>query len=178
MFLTPLQCRTGVAALVMLAGGCGENAPPGPEQVKRQAASLPQPLPGRYRSETRLVQLDLPGTGKEDARLLQQRMSAVQPQVRMLCLTMAEAQQGFAPLVRQMQQGACTVSRFDTTGGRLDAEMICPLDGGGTSRIALSGTAQQRESTLDMRITQSAPSIPGGRMVLDMEVRNRWIGTC
>lgn len=162
----------------MILGGCGEDAPPSPQQVIEQAGHLPQPLPGRYRSETRLTALDLPGAGEVDAKLLRDRMQAVQPQLREFCLSAAEAQQGFAPLVKQLQQGDCAVAQFSADKGQLQAELTCDAPGHVRARIRMTGTAGQRESQMMLSITQQGPAIPGGRLLLDMEVHNTLIGSC
>lgn len=162
----------------MILGGCGEEAAPSPQQMIEQAGRLPQPLPGRYRSETRLTGLDLPGAGEAEAALLRDRLRAVQPQLREFCLSAADAQQGFAPMVRQLRQGDCTIAQFSAADGRMQAQLTCAAPGDVTARIRMTGTAGQRTSQMRLSITQQGPAIPGGRLLLDMEVRNTRIGSC
>lgn len=178
MFLNRGQCRTGLAALLMTLGGCGEEAPPNPLQVAEQAERLQRPLPGRYRSETRLTGLDLPRAGEGDARLLRARLEAIQPQVREFCLSGAEAEQGFAQLLRQMQDGDCRIAQFNADKGSLKAELQCTVPGNVAARIRMTGTAGERTSQMDLSITQEGPAIPGGRLLLDLEVNNRLVGSC
>lgn len=178
MLLTHWQCRTGLAALVMMTGGCGEEAPPSPQQVIEQAGRLLQPLPDRYRSVTRLTALDLPRASEVDARLLSARMESIEPQTREFCLSAAEAEQGFARLLQQMQDGECHIAQFAADEGDLKAELDCTTPGNVAARIRMTGIAGERSSRMDLSITQEGPAIPGGQMLLDMEVRNQPVGSC
>lgn len=166
----------GAAALAML-GACGQEAP-SPEKVRQEAARLPLPEPGRYRTETRLTRFELPNAPAHEARLLRDRMAGVQPQVREFCLTPEEARRGFEPLLKQLQDGACRMDSFVVNSGRLRAVLNCTAAGGVTSHIAMEGMAQPRESRIALSIRQQSPAVPGGQVSMTMDVQSRWTGSC
>lgn len=159
-------------------GGCGEQAPPSPKQIIEQAGGLLQPLPGLYRSETRLTALDLPGASEADAKLLRGRMEVVQPQLREFCLSEQDAKGGFGPFLQQMQDGDCHVASFTVHKGKLRAELTCAPSGNVTAHIRMTGIAGESESRMTLSIRQQGPAIPGGRLLLDMEVHNTRAGSC
>jgi hypothetical protein len=168
-----------VTALIGTAGlaGCGQAAP-SPDRVRQEAAELVLPEPGRYRSETWLVGIDLPGAAPAEARLLRDRMAQVPPQVRTFCLTAAEAAEGFGPMLRHLQQGDCTADRFEASQARISAQLTCaaPFETG--ARIGIEGTAGPRRSDIDLTIRQTGPDIPGGELRMRLAVQTRWSGRC
>lgn len=181
MFLNYGHCAGTVVVTALICGaglaGCGPAAS-SPDRVRREAATLVLPEPGRYRAETRLVGLDLPGTAPAEARLLRDRMAQVQPQVRTFCLTAAEAEEGFAPMLRHLQQGDCTADRFEASQTRISAELTCAAPFRAGARIGIEGTAGPRRSDIDLTIRQTGPDIPGGELRMRLTVQTRWSGRC
>lgn len=177
MQLTALRRRLGAAALAIIIGGCQQKAPSA-QEVLEQASHLEAPLPGLYRSETRLEQFALPGASRRDAQLLRRRMAGVQPQVAQSCLTPEQARQGFAPLVQQLQQGDCRFDSFVANSAAMRAELHCTAPGGVQSHVRMEGTGAAAGSTMRLSIDQRGPAIPGGVQTMTLQVVNRRIGSC
>lgn len=167
----------GATALAFIIGGCQQNAP-SPQEILEQASHLEAPLPGLYRSETRLQDFALPGASNRDAQLVRRRMGGVQPQVSQSCLTPDQARQGFAPLVRQLQQGDCRFDNFVANSGQMRAELHCTAPGGVLSHVQMEGTGAASGSTMQLTIEQRGRAIPGGLQTMTLNVVSRRVGSC
>lgn len=178
MQLTGNRCRVGAAALALfIIGGCQQKAPSA-QEILEQASHLEAPLPGLYRSETRLEAFALPGASRRDAQLLRRRMAGVQPQVAQSCLTPEQARQGFAPLVQQLQQGDCRFDSFVANSGQMRAELHCTAPGGVLSHVQMEGTGAASGSSMRLTIEQRGPAIPGGLQTMTLNVASRRVGRC
>lgn len=169
--------RLIAATALALLAGC-EGKKPDDEAVLEQAAKLAEPLPGQYRSTTTFAGYELPNADTEDARIVRERLSKVSPQVREFCMTPEEAEGGFRTMLASMQDGDCTIERFAAHRGRLDAAMRCSMTGGGTSTIAMSGTADPQSSHVTLEIDQLSDGLPGGLAKMKVEIENERIGDC
>lgn len=177
MQLTAYRRRLGAAALAIIIGGCQQKAP-STQEVLEQASHLAAPLPGLYRSETRLEAFALPGASRRDAQLVRRRMAGVQPQVSQSCLTPAQARQGFAPLVQQLQQGDCRFDSFVANSAAMRAELHCTAPGGVQSHVQMEGTGAAGGSTMQLTIEQRGTAIPGGLQTMTLNVVSRRVGSC
>jgi hypothetical protein len=166
-----------VALAVLTLGGCDASGP-GDKDVLREGARLVKPLPGLYRSTTRLTAFELPGADPQTAATMRDKFGQVLPQTREYCLTPAAAERGFEDMVRQSQQGDCTFDRFVADKTRLSARMHCRSGAELTSDVSVEGTGAPDRSHVDLAIVQSGPGIPGGSETIAMAIDNQRIGDC
>ncbi|MFC4256513.1 DUF3617 family protein [Altererythrobacter xixiisoli] len=171
-------------ALLML-GACnlsgddaGQAEQPSDAQILERAGQLEQPVPGLYRSITRMTAYELPGAPPEEARLARERMAAVAPQESQHCLSAEEAKRGFGAMLQTVQGGECRFDSFTTTGAKMSAVMRCAAADGGSSVITMDGVGRSTESSMELVIEQQGLSIPGGTASIRMTVENRRVGDC
>ena len=165
------------ASLALLPAACGGGAP-SDEAILAEAGKLAQPLPGKYRSVTRLTRFELPNASPQEADRLRTLMGGLVPQASEFCLSAAQARDGFAQMLRRSQQGDCRFARFGADASRLNAEMRCTGAAGSTSTVVMEGEGGARRSRMTLRVDQRAASIPGGELQMELEVSNRRTGDC
>ena len=170
-----MQRLIPVAGLLALAG-CGPSAPRD-KDVLAQGAKLVKPLPGLYRSSTRLTAFELPGADPETADTMRDKFSRILPQTSDFCLTPQAAAHGFEDMLRHTQQGDCTFERFDADASRLSARMHC-RSGQVASEVTVEGTGARDRSHVSIEIAQLGSKIPGGSETISLEVDNRRVGDC
>ena len=169
--------RLSVAFGLLLLAGC-QAEKPDQTDVLHEGAKLVKPLPGLYRSMTRLTAFDLPGADPQTEDLMRDKFGQILPQTREFCLTPAAAERGFQDLVRQGQQGDCAFDRFVAGKTGLSARMHCRSGANLTSDVSVEGTGAADRSHVDLAIVQAGPSIPGGSETISLAVDNMRIGDC
>ncbi len=146
------------------------------EEAARRAAGIAKPQPGKYRASVEIVDVSMPGAPPQVVEQMKQ-MQARGSQSREFCLTPEQAQKGFAEMVRQANSSeACTFSRFDVKGERIDAEMTCSRPGQGTGRMTMQGTGRRTSSDITTRMNIEAPG--GNTMTMTMRSQQQRIGDC
>nr|WP_237438215.1 DUF3617 family protein [Alteraurantiacibacter buctensis] len=139
---------------------------------------MPKPQPGLYRSTTRLTAYDLPLASPQEAAAMRERFATLEPAVATSCLTPRQAEEGWVTLVRSLGEGTCQVERFTADGEGMQASVACQAPGGGTSRMAMTGTAGTTSSTMEIRIVQQGEAIPGGEQTISMAIASQRVGDC
>jgi hypothetical protein len=177
LLLNARLCLVPPALLLAALAGCAPD-PPDEQDILASAASLPRPQPGLYRSTTRLIAYDLPLASPQEAAAMRERFAALEPTTAETCLTPEQAAEGWVTLVRSLGEGACQVDSFSADGEGMQASVSCTAPGGGTSRMAMTGTAATTSSTMDIRIVQQGPAIPGGEQTIAMAIANERVGEC
>ncbi|MXO71238.1 DUF3617 family protein [Alteraurantiacibacter buctensis] len=178
MQLRPRLCLCVPPALLLAAlAGCAPD-PPDEQEILASAASLPKPQPGLYRSTTRLTAYDLPLASPQEAAAMRERFATLEPAVATSCLTPRQAEEGWVTLVRSLGEGTCQVERFTADGEGMQASVACQAPGGGTSRMAMTGTAGTTSSTMEIRIVQQGEAIPGGEQTISMAIASQRVGDC
>ncbi|WP_379920765.1 DUF3617 domain-containing protein [Erythrobacter sp. R86502] len=133
-----LIAAAGAALLGGCSGGDAETDRADGVSVKEAAALAKaegvKPQPGLYRSTVVMTGIDVPGLPPE-----MKGHGAGQTVTTEDCLTQAEVDQGFEQLMKQGQNGECSYERFDLTGGKLDAVMVCKTPEG-EARMTMAGT--------------------------------------
>jgi hypothetical protein len=151
---------------------------PGDGPVLAEGAKLAKPLPGLYRSTTRLTAFELSGTDPQTEDMMRDRFAQVMPQRREFCVTAQAASRGFEDMLRQSQQGDCTIKRFVANNSRMSAQMTCRLGPKLSSAVSIEGTAEATRSHVELEIVQTGPSVPGGSETIALTVDNERAGDC
>ncbi|WP_374406134.1 DUF3617 domain-containing protein [Pelagerythrobacter sp.] len=170
------------SALALTACGDGADQPKSPEEVMAAADNLVKPTPGLYRSNTEIVDFEIPGIPPAQAAQMRDLAAGLQGEEQTRCLTQAEADEGFKPVVRRLGEGAegitCAFDRFDADGSDLDAALTCTGSDGTEAHMTIDGVVEAESSSMRMEMSQSSPAIPGGEMRMTMKVSSQRIGDC
>ncbi|WP_305096707.1 DUF3617 domain-containing protein [Croceibacterium aestuarii] len=184
-----MRRSTHTAVILSLAlcacsqGGDGgeKGAPAGKETVAARAADGPQLRPGLYEAKTTILDFTMPQmagmpAGMEDR--LRESMAANLDKPHTYCLTPDEAKQGRGEMLKHLQDGNCSVERYDASASSVDAAMRCEMAGGISSHIKVQGTMDGDSSTMTMESTQMMPQIEGEGIHMKMRVDTKRVGDC
>jgi len=176
------------AALVALAG-CKQQASDqagSPDEAARQAAAMPKPLPGLYRSSAELISLEAPGLPPGAADQMKQMMAS-RAVPHDFCLTGEEAARGYEERVKKLAgRPDCHFDHYSAVGGKLDARLTCTKEGGAgeggagaiRSVMTMQGTMAPDGSDMTLALEQSGTQMPGGAMKMTMRVKSQRVGDC
>lgn len=181
-FVRPSVALTALA-LALSLGGCGsreEAEDTGPKtmaQAQEEAKKLERPEPGQYKQTVEITKMEVPGMDAKQAEQMKGMMQAGQEHT--FCLTSEEADKGFKDMFDEVGKGGeCSYSRFDVSGGTLDAVMNCKSQAEGQAKITLHGKVEGQGSDVTVGIEQSGSAMPMGNMKLAMHMTTQRIGDC
>lgn len=184
MGLKIITAAAALAASFMLVGCKQDEAPAGPKSmadVAKEAAGLPRPLPGLYRSTVNLLSIEAPGLAPPMVERMK-GMMAKRAQGTQYCLTAQEAGKGYEESVKKLAgRPNCAFDRYSASGGQLDAQLTCKADKGMTSVLTLKGVMSPNGSDVTMTMDQSGAQMagqPGGGMKMKMQVKSERVGDC
>lgn len=170
------------AAIVLAACGGGDTDADGDgalsgEEVAAEAAGLVQPQPGQYRASLELLEFDAPGMPEGAKQQMQQIFASGLAEGNSFCMTEADvAENGPEQMVKNLAESDCTMNSFNVSGGTVVADMQCPGDGGGTSKVRMEGQMRADGSTMTMDMEQDIPNV--GATTMKMRVTSERIGEC
>jgi hypothetical protein len=176
----------GLLAALAVTGCKKESAPGQPKsiaEVAQQAAGMPKPLPGLYRSTAELVSLEAPGLPAGAAAQMKQMMAS-RAAPRDFCLTGAEADKGYEERVKKLAgRPDCHFDHYSAVAGKLDAQLTCTGGGDGAqgavrSVLTMQGTMAPDGSDVTLAMAQSGAQLPGGGMKMTMHVKSARVGDC
>ena len=128
-----------------------------------------RPLPGKYAADMRVLSVDMPGAPPNMAEM----MSSMMGRKFEFCLTPEEVEQNFRAILNRGQDG-CTYTRYNASGGKIDAAMTC--DGGGNPiNMEMQGTGSPTSSDVTMTMSGDMGMGPG---TIRMRVINKRLGDC
>jgi len=183
LFILPL------AAAVVLAG-CGktEETPAGSDGAgpsggkeggSASAGKIVMPEPGEYSQTVEVLEISIPGMPAGMTDQVKKQMSANMSATD--CLTPEEAKDALKVLTSNGvdKDSECNYSKFDVSGGRLDAVMECGKgEGKAKGTFTLSGTFTATGSDITVQGDQVDPQMPGGKMHLKMHAVSVRTGEC
>jgi hypothetical protein len=129
-----------------------------------------KPEAGQYRATITMTGIDVPGMPPEMAG-----HGAGMTTTTEYCLTPEDVRKGFREMVKQGQDGECNYERFNLTGGRMDAVMVCQTDQG-TARMEMAGTTSATSSEYQATMAMNMPEMGGGTM--SFTGKHERIGDC
>lgn len=146
------------------------------EEAAAETAEGSFPDPGLYKVSVEIEELTYPGMTAGMADQMKRSMSANMAVEE--CITESDRQDA----VKQMAKGAsddenCTYSKYDLSGGRIDAVMSCKSPDGGTLNYTMAGT--MNSTGVDMRMEGGQQSAdPSQAMTMKMHLKSQRIGNC
>ena len=171
-----------VAAILLAACGGGEADADGDgelsgDEVAAEASGLIQPRPGQYRASLELLEFDAPGMTEEAKAQMQQIFASGRTEGTRFCMTQADVDEnGPEEMVKNLAEGDCTMNSFNVSGGTVVADMQCPGEGGGTSKVHMEGEMTSEGSTMTMDMEQTIPGM--GATKMKMRVTSERTGDC
>ncbi|MEL6528640.1 MAG: DUF3617 domain-containing protein [Pseudomonadota bacterium] len=142
----------------------------GTASTAQQIDAEMKPLPGQYSANITVQSVDMPDAPPEMAGMIGNMMN----QEFNFCLTQQEVEEGFRSVMNRSQQGECSYTRFNATGGKIDAEMTCDA-GGSPMTMVMKGTGSPTSSDVTMTMSGDMGMGPGS---ITMRVVNRRLGDC
>jgi len=142
------------------------------EVAAETAANLPDP--GLYKISVEIEQLTYPGMPEAMTDQMKKSMSANMAVEE--CLTEADR----ADAVKQMAQPGtedCSYSKYDLSGGKIDAAMSCKMPDGGTIAYTMKGTLGSKGVEMVMEGGQQGGD-PSAGMQMRMRMKSQRVGDC
>jgi hypothetical protein len=130
--------------------------------------------PGKWRSEIKIDQFEIPGAPPEAATAM--RGMTNEAQVHESCLTPEQAKRPKEDFFAGAGKN-CRYHHFDMSGGKIDAMMNC-TGGGMAQTMTMKGTYGPDDYQMEMSMKADAPAGPTGGMTMKMRVAAKRIGEC
>jgi len=130
--------------------------------------------PGKWQSQVRIEQFELPGAPPEMARAM--RSMHERAQTTETCLTAEQAKRPKEDFFAGAGKN-CRYDRFTMGGGKIDAVMTCSADGMAQT-MAMQGTYGPERYQMEMSLTAQAEAGPSGEMRMKMRVDAKRVGEC
>ena len=170
------------AAMLLAACGGGEADADGDgnlseEELAAEASGLIQPEPGQYSASLELLEFDAPGMPPEAKEQMQQIFASGLAEGNTFCMTEAEAaENGPRQMVENLAESDCELSTFNVSGNTVVADMQCPGEAGGSSKVHMEGQMRAEGSTMTMDMEQDVPGM--GATKMKMRVTSERTGDC
>lgn len=170
------------AAILLAACGSGDADADGDgalseQELAAEAGELVKPEPGQYRTSLELLEFDAPGMPPQAREQMQQIFASGLAEGNTFCMTEADAAEGGPEeMVKNLAEGDCTMNSFNVSGNTVVADMQCPGEGGGTSKVRMEGQMRADGSTMTMDMEQDIPNV--GATTMKMRVTSERIGDC
>lgn len=131
------------------------------------------PRPGEYENTSELLEFSLAGMPADRLELVKQAFAEGAAQKATYCVTEEMTSEQW---LSEMAESDCTVSRFEAADGKLDMAMSCASEDGLSGRVAMSGTASEEGSNMEMTFQQDIPNM--GDAQVKVRVQSQRIGDC
>jgi hypothetical protein len=156
-------------------GSGGESAGLSPDQAAAKASALVTPKPGLYKTTAEIIDLSFPGMPEGMAGQMRKSMTANFGSTD--CLTEADSKDAVKNMAKGDTQGNCTYTKYDVSGGKIDAVMSCgSKENGGT--FVMKGTVGADGVDMTMEGNQKSQGMPGSGMHMKMHLKSSRIGEC
>ncbi|KHK93717.1 hypothetical protein LK12_04080 [Novosphingobium malaysiense] len=179
-----------MAAAMLPLAGCGSKedassepaaVAPGEEKsiddVKREAGKLIRPEPGAYKQTVEIVDMQVPGLPDSASAQMKNMMKKVETHT--LCITEEDAEQSYKDMFENVgQDGDCSYTKFDVSGGRLDAQMQCSTPESGQATMTMNGTVGETNSDIMIGMDVTGSQGPMGNMKMKMHMISERTGEC
>jgi hypothetical protein len=173
-----------VAAIALAGCGSGDadadaDGKISTREVVAEAAGAVTPRPGQYESKVQLLEMELPEMAGVDTAQMKKMMQTSMNTTTKHCVTAEDAQNAAKQMIQTPENENCSYSKFDVSGGNVQAVMACKNPDGSTSNLQLSGQIGHEESHMVMELDRTLPGVPGGgRSHFKMQVDSRRVGEC
>ncbi len=94
------------------------------------------------------------------------------------CLTEQDSKDAVKKMTKGAENGSCTYSKYDVSGGKISAVMSCKGAQGAGGTFTMNGTVGAGGVDMTMEGDQKAPGMPGGGMHMKMHLTSVRVGDC
>ena len=144
------------------------------EAAERAGESGIKPLAGQYSATMEVLEVSIPGAPEGMADMMQGAMGG---RKHSYCLTQEDVDKGFEEMAKQSQENDdCSFERFNVDDGRMDALMICNVEGQGQMTMEMTGTGSPTRSEMDMTMKGDVAGM--GEMNMRMKATHERTGDC
>ena len=134
------------------------------------------PDAGLYKINVDIAELSIPGMPAGMGDQMKKSMShamAIED-----CLTEADRADAVKKMTKGAENGSCKYTKYDIDGGKIDAQMVCDMGGGGEGTYNMTGTVTTTGVDMTMEGNQKDPKMPGGGMKMKMHLTSTRVGEC
>lgn len=168
-------------AAALLLAACGDNAD---DDLSEEALSMDEvlaeiedngamPQPGEYTIGYELISFEMPTATNIDMAALEAAFAEGAAEQASFCVSEAMDRESW---ISAMTDNSCSISRLSATGNDIDLAMTCQAEDGPQGRIAMTGTATETSSDLEMAFSQPIPDV--GTADIVMNVTTQRTGDC
>jgi hypothetical protein len=158
-----------LGAATLAAGIVAMNTVPADLSAQVLADEM-RPESGKYQASLTLVSLDMPDAPPEIANMMGQMLSREFD----YCLTPEDVEEGYQSVMNRAQQGECSYQRFNASGGSIDAEMTCDVEGREMNMV-MQGSGTPTASDITMTMTGDMGM---GQGSMTMRIVQERVGAC
>ena len=144
--------------------------------ISAELAAAETPRPGQYRTTQELLEFTLPGLSGDMESMVRSAFAEGAADENTYCLTADEAENSRTEMLSNMAESDCSVSRFDMSGGAIDAAMTCPTGDGISGDVTMTGTMSGDGADMVMNFGAEVPTM--GTAAIRMRVVSERIGEC
>lgn len=140
----------------------------------KESGETAQMRPGKWETKVEMLSMEMPGMEGMPAQVMEKvKAEAMKPRTISSCMT-EEDVKSHGGKVFGSGDDKCKYEKYEMSGGRIDAVMVCP-GGTGEVRMAMTGTF-----TGDSFAVEQAMDMPGprGAMHTKARVTGKRIGDC
>lgn len=131
------------------------------------------PRPGQYSTTQELLELSVEGVPESQLAMMRDVFAKGAAQGSSYCMTDQMTREQW---ISDMAESNCTIQRFNTAGGDIDAAMTCATDEGINGELTMKGTSTAEASDMVMSFSQAIPGMGDAKM--RMRVKSERIGDC
>ena len=173
-----------VAAIALAGCGSGDADADGDGMISNQevaaaASGAIVPRPGQYESKMQLLEIEMPDMPGVDAEQMKKTLQGAMGSTTQHCITAEDARNAAKQMIQTPESDNCTYSKFNVSGGNVEAVMACKDSDGSISNMQLTGQIGREQSHMVMELDQALPGVPGGgKSHFKMQVDSHRIGEC
>lgn len=169
-------------AVAIALAGCSkkEEAPAGEGGSAKgggmAAAAAVIPDAGLYQTKVELLEFSIPGMPAGMGEQMKKSMSSSMAHEN--CLTEADRADAVKKMTKGAENGSCKYTRYDISGGKIDAQMDCDMGSGATGSYHMTGTISTTGVDMTMEGEQTDPRMKGGATRMKMHLTSTRVGEC
>lgn len=184
-YLGATAVTAGLAALLL--AGCGSKDAPddqasgsqttSAEEAMQEAAKLERPQPGQYEQKVEITNFAIPGMSAAQGEQMKSMMANAS--AKNFCLTKEDADKGYKDMLDKLPgDSQCAYTRFEVSGGKLDAALECKDKTGATARATMAGVIGPDGSDVKLDMEQAMPGMADKKATISMHMATRRLGDC
>lgn len=133
--------------------------------------------PGKWQSKVTIEEFEVPGMPPEMAQRMKATMAKFQERGFETCLTKEEARRPKEDFFTG-KNDRCRYDHFTMGDGKIDAQMRCGGEGGGTQVMAMIGTYAPDSYDMRMAMTREGGPPASAGTTMKMRIKARRLGEC